>query len=296
MSGDGVAIAAHGVSRSFGKKRAVEGVDLAIGPGRIYGLLGRNGAGKTTLLKMLAGLIRPDSGEVRVNGADPWRLTAIERQKVGYVSERSFLPPILWVGAILDFCAPLYPAWDHALVERLMARYHIRRRQWVRGLSLGTGRQLALILALAQRPSILLLDEPAGGLDVVARREFLDEMLTLLREENAAVLLSSHVLTDVERVADEIGIIADGRLIVSEPLDRLKETVKRVRLHAARAVDPTEAPPGALRTHRAGDDLLVTLRVTDQGSLQEWARGEGLHCEVHDLGLEDIFVDLAQES
>ena len=135
------------------------------------------------------------------------------------------------VEALIKFTASFYPDWDFAVCDRILKRFKIDPSKRIKALSQGTARQVAFLLAMAQKPELLILDEPAANLDVVARREFLEEMLDLIREEDKTVLLSSHILSDVERVADEIGIIAQGTLKISEPLDRLKETVKQVRFY-----------------------------------------------------------------
>ena len=199
------------VSRSFDRTVVVQDLNLRVRRGSIYGLLGRNGAGKTTAIKMLVGLIWPHSGQIKVNGVEPAHFTVADRWKIGYVSERQILNPFMRVNVLIKFTASFYPDWDFALCDRLLQRFKIDPSKRIRALSLGTSRQVAFVLALAQRPDLLILDEPAANLDVVARRDFLDEMLQLLREENKTVLLSSHILSDVERVADEIGIMAGGQ-------------------------------------------------------------------------------------
>jgi len=286
-------IEARGVVRRFGTKRAVDGLDLTVPRGCIYGLLGRNGAGKTTLLRMLAGLIRPNAGDLRVRGVDPWCFTVDDRYVVGYVPERLVLPPMMRVEGIVRFCRSLYPVWDSALVDRLLGGAGIQPRQRIKSLSLGAGRMLTVALAFAHKPDVLLLDEPAGGLDVVARREFLDALLAIFKEETSTVLFSTHILTDVERVADHVGIMVRGRMSVSEPLDRLKETVKRVRAHGT-GLAGDRLPPGTLRAQHVGDELLATVRLTDEAALRGWAAEQGCAVEIQDLSLEDIFVELAQ--
>jgi ABC-2 type transport system ATP-binding protein len=289
------AIEADGVSRSFDGTAALSNFTLRVPRGTIYGFLGRNGAGKTTALKIIAGLVKPDRGTVRVLGTDPFEFTTEDRQRVGYLSEKQILPVGMKVGRLFAFCAPFYPAWDHALVDRLVASFRIDRCKRIGALSQGAQRQIAFILALAQRPELLLLDEPASTLDVVARREFLDEILGLLRQDGPTVFLSSHILSDIERVADHIGIVADGTLKISEPLDRLKDTVKRVRFYDFNRDPGSFAMPGAFRAQRSGREWLVTLRLEDPAQLDAPARSWGARHEIQDLNLEDIFVDISRQ-
>ena len=289
-----LAIITNQVSRSFGGVAALRDFTLRVPRGSVYGLLGRNGSGKTTAIKILAGLLRPDTGSVAVLGGNPFEFTAEDRQRIGYLSEKQVLPPIMRVGKLLDFCAPLYPNWDHALANKLLAQFGIEPKKKVSELSQGTQRQVAFLLALAQRPELLILDEPASTLDVVARREFLEEILELLRENEATVLISSHILSDIERVADQIGIIADGQLKISEPLDELKETVKQIRFHSFSQGIDSFAWEGAFRTVRSKGELLVTARVREEAQLAQTARALGAQYELLDLGLEDIFVELSR--
>jgi ABC-2 type transport system ATP-binding protein len=292
---DSYVIETSKVSRSFGNSIAVRELDLRVERGSIYGLLGRNGAGKTTVLKMLVGLLWPDTGEIRVNGIDPARFTARDRWKIGYVSERQILNPVMRVDALIQFTSNLYPDWDFAACERLLKRFKIDPTQRIRALSLGMARQVAFLLALAQKPDLLILDEPAANLDVVARREFLEEVLDLLREDGKTVLISSHILSDVERVADKIGIISQCRLRISEPLDRLKETVKKVRFHGFPKGTNGFAIPGSYQFSKTPDEVWAVVRVEQESELLRLAREHQCQVEVMQLNLEDIFVEVVRE-
>ena len=283
------------VSRSFGKTPAVQNLNLRVRRGSIYGFLGRNGAGKTTAIKMRAGLLWPDAGEIRVNGVEPAKFTVQDRQKIGYVSEKQILMPGMRVDALIKFTSQFYPDWDFAVCERILRRFKIDPTRRIKALSQGTARQVAFLLALAQKPDLLILDEPAASLDVVARRDFLDEMLQLLREEGKTALLSSHILSDVERVADEIGIIARGTLKISEPLDQLKETVKQARFYGFAGGLDTFAVPEAFRLTKSRDEALATLRIKDETTLPKLAAAHQCQYELIHLNLEDIFVEIVRE-
>jgi len=291
---DAYIIETKNVSRSFGGSVAVQDLNLRVRRGSIYGFLGRNGAGKTTTIKMLAGLIWPDAGEIRVNGVEPAKFTVADRWKIGYVSERQILPPGMRVSALIQFTSSFYPDWDFAVCDRILKRFKIDPSKRIKALSQGTARQVAFLLAMAQKPELLILDEPAANLDVVARREFLEEMLALIREQDKSVLLSSHILSDVERVADEIGIISQGELKISEPLDRLKETVKQVRFYGfERGVNGFELPD-AFRFSKSRDEALATLRLSDEELLPRLAATHRCKYEITHLNLEDIFVEIVQ--
>jgi ABC-2 type transport system ATP-binding protein len=283
------------VGRSFGNTVAVRDLNLRVGRGSIYGFLGRNGAGKTTAIKMLVGLIKPDAGMIRVNSVDPWRFTVEDRQRVGYLSEKQTLMPAMRVGALIEFTSTFYPDWDFALCDRVLKRFKLDPKKRIKELSQGATRQVGFLLALAQRPDLLILDEPAATLDVVARREFLDEVLELLREEGKTVLFSSHILSDVERIADEIGIMANGTLKLSEPLDRLKDTVKQVRFFGFAHGTNGFVVPDAFRLTKTPTEALVTMRLTGETTLPKLAAQHRCQFEVCHLGLEDIFIELVRE-
>ncbi len=289
-------IETRNVNRMFGCTYAVQNLNLQVRRGSIYGFLGRNGAGKTTTIKMLAGLIWPDDGEIEVCGVSPRNFTAEHRQKIGYVSEKQMLPPSMRVGKLIEFCSKLYRDWDGRLVDRIVNQFRLPLDKKVKILSLGGTRQLSILLALAQKPDLLLLDEPAGGLDVVARREFLDQILDLIREDGKTVFFSSHLLGDVERVADEIGIMDQGKLKISEPLDRLKETVKQVRFHGFANGCETFELPHTFRVKKDGGEVLATLRVEDENTLRQLAAKYHCQYEIRPLSLEDIFVEIVRES
>jgi ABC-2 type transport system ATP-binding protein len=282
------------VTRSFDGALAVDHLSFAVQPGSIYGFLGRNGAGKTTTLRMLAGLIRPHSGEVRICGQDPFTMTAQDRQWLGYMSEKADAPSRLKVGSLIQLGRDLYPTWDDAWARDLLAKYSFSPHKRFSTLSQGNQRLLSFILAIAPRPKVLLLDEPAANLDVVARREILDDILMLIRDCGCTVLFSTHILSDVERVADEIGILARGRLQVSESLDSLKDSIHQVRFFDFLNGLPTEEIPGAFRTVRDRTDIVTTLRTTPDATPETLAARWQCKQETRSLNLEDIFVELSR--
>ena len=289
------ALVTNDLTRDYGGPPVLRGLNMTVRRGSVYGFLGRNGSGKTTAIKTLAGLIRPTSGTVRALGGDPWEFGAAERQRVGYLSEKQMLPPLMKVAKLVKFCAQFYPQWDHALCDGLLGRFDIPRQSLVHRLSLGQQRLLGFALAIAPRPDVLLLDEPAANLDVVARREFLDQILELIRDGEKTVLFSTHILSDVERVADQIGILSAGRLVVDQSLDDLKESVRQVRLFGFRGEMPAQIP-GALNVRRERGEMLVVLNNGSNGRLDTLAAELGCQAEVRDLSLEDLFIELTRNN
>jgi ABC-2 type transport system ATP-binding protein len=219
---------------------------------------------------------------------------AEERQRLGYMSEKAMTMPFARVRTVLNLCRRLYPNWNPALADALIAKYGISPWKRLTLLSQGSQRIFSFILAIAPRPSVLLLDEPAANLDVVARREVLDDILELIRECGCTVLFSTHILSDVERVADEIGILANGKLRVSEPLDSLKDSIRQVRFFGFRGGAPSGDIPGSYRTIRSGDDITVTMRIDSGPSPEALAERWSCEHEARVLNLEDIFVELSR--
>lgn len=281
------------VSRSFGETKVLSNLNLSVKEGSIYGFLGRNGSGKTTAIRMLAGLIIPDEGSVSILGKNPFFAGAEERQWIGYMSEKGIIPPTVSVQSLLQLGKDLYPNWDRNLAESLISKFQLSPKSKIRTLSQGKQRLMAFIMAIAPRPKVLLLDEPAANLDVVARREILDEILELIRDFGCTVLFSTHILSDVERVADEIGILAGGSLRVSETLDSLKGSIRQIRFYDFQGTLPDDPIPGSFRTLRGKNELLVTMKITGGVNAEELARRWACHYETRPLSLEDIFVELS---
>lgn len=284
------------VWKGFGPADALRGFSCAVPRGSITALLGRNGAGKTTALKCLLGLLRADAGRMSILGRDAGDLDAATRQRVGYVSERSGLDPQLTVGQLVSLVRPLYDRWDDDLLRDLMARLHLRDDHRIGELSLGQGRKVALVVNLAFRPDLLVLDEPAANLDAVVRREFLGAVLELFREEGLTVLLSTHQLGDVERYADRVVLIEDGACRVEAGLDDLKDRVKAIRLQPVngRAVDAPRLP-GELRRRRVGAAMELITEAYEPGLERSLVTGDVARADVVDLPLEDIFIAYGSE-
>jgi len=213
-----------GIHRSYVRDVDVlRGVSFSIESGQVVGLLGKNGAGKTTLIRIAMGMIDPQRGMVRLFGLDP-REDPIEiKRRVGYVSEDQQLPPFLRVDQVIEIHRRLYPTWDPELERQLFERLEVSPRARVKTLSKGQARRVALLCAVAHRPELLLLDEPAGGLDPAARQEFLETSIRLLTESGSTILFSSHHMTDVERMAERVVMIHDGRVLIDTELDTLRE-------------------------------------------------------------------------
>lgn len=267
--------------------------------GCVFGLVGRNGAGKSTLLRMVPALLHPTTGTVRVLGEDPWKDDAVRRD-LGYLSDSDDHPPRLRVRDLTDLFAELYPRWDEALAARLLDQLEIDRARRIGSLSKGQKRQVGLVLAVSHHPRLLVLDEPAGGLDAVARRRLLEVVVDLLASEGTAVLFASHQLADVERLATRVGILHRGRLLADRPTHELKENACRVAVRASglERADLAALLP-ALRVASEDARHRLTLLCRPEAAkalLEERLGGRAFQLEdVQPVNLEEIFVDWTGE-
>ena len=288
----------EGVSKCFGRVEALKDLTFRLGPGVSYGLIGRKGAGKTTLLRLIVGLLRPSRGKVLLFGGDP--IEDAERVKVslGYLAEDQSYPGALRPADLFRVFRSCYPTWDEAFLESLIARFKIPLDRPLSLLSKGQARQVGLLCAVAHRPALLVLDEPAGGLDPVARRGFLEEVIGLLSAEKTTVLFSSHNLQEVERVANRIGILHQGKLLLEEDLDRLKEGSCQVLVEVD-GLEPSEIRrrvPDCVSARRRGERWLLTLRASEAEGRERVEQGLGARAaEVRSIPLEDLFVALVGE-
>jgi ABC-2 type transport system ATP-binding protein len=289
------AIETSGLSKRYGKQLAVDDLDLQVAEGTVYGFIGPNEADKSTTIKILMGLLRKTSGQSRVLGFDSGARRPAMRQRVGYVPEIHTMYPWMRVGDAIRFCRSLYKVWNDQQADELLRLFELDPRKKIRHLSKGMQAKLALLLAIAHDPELLILDEPTGGLDPLIREEFLDGVLRSICERSRTVLFSSHILGDVQRLADTVGIIHEGRLLVSCPTEELLTATKRIRAVLADGCDPGEPAPGTIWQQNHGREWLLTVRgfTPDTVSfLQQKYQVESI--EVIDLGLEDIFKDLVK--
>jgi ABC-2 type transport system ATP-binding protein len=285
-----------GVSKRFGEVDALCGLDFAVPKGSVVGLLGRNGAGKSTALRCLVGLLRADSGSIRVLGRQHQHLDAGMRRRIAYVSDEGVPFTTATTHQLIRLCAPLYPAWSRSLEEEMLARFHIDPRRKLKELSLGQQRAVALLLALCPQSELLVLDEPAANLDPVVRREFLETILRLVGQGDRTVIFSTHILSDVDRVADRVAIIDRGRMLVEGPLDDIKEHARRVRFIFAGPVPERIPLPGAFALRRSGREALVTVMSFDEEATRRLARALGAEAEAQVLPLDELFLDLVGDS
>jgi ABC-2 type transport system ATP-binding protein len=287
-------IETRSLSRWFKNKEAVRDLNLRLAPNRVYAFLGRNGAGKTTTIKMLAGIIRPSSGSSALFGQDSQKLRPVDWQKIGYVSENQELYEWMTVEELIAFTAKLYPGWDREFERYLIAKLELPMTRRISKCSRGEKVKLALLLAMAFRPKLILLDEPFAGLDPLARSEFLDTLLEVTAQSDWSVFFSTHDIEDVEKLADEVVILDGGQLQICESLDSLQERFRRVDVIGAHA--HIEVDENMFSIQREGERsrfVYAAFSAESEAGLQ--ARFPGAEVVFSPMSLKEIFLTLAKK-
>jgi ABC-2 type transport system ATP-binding protein len=245
------------LARRFGTKQALENVNLFVPRGSVFGLVGENGAGKTTLIKHILGLLKAQTGSVRVFNLDPVADPVSVLSRIGYLSEQRDLPGWMRVDELLNYTRAFYPTWDANYAEELRAQFGLDPTARVKNLSQGQQAKAGLTLALAFRPELLLLDEPSSGLDPIVRRDILEAIIRTVADEGRTVFFSSHLLDEIERMSDQIAMIRNGRIVLAGRLDDLKQAHRQVRLRFERALSNPPQFDNALDLRGSGRDWTV---------------------------------------
>jgi ABC-2 type transport system ATP-binding protein len=256
-SSSSAVVAVSDLTCRFGKKTALDSVSLYVPRGSVFGLVGENGAGKTTLIKHLLGLLTPHQGIVRIFDRDPIADPVGVLGRIGYLSEHRDLPAWMRIDELLRFTAAFYPAWDAQFAEQLREDFGLDPEARVRTLSQGQQAKAGLLVALAYRPELLILDEPSTGLDPVVRKEILEAIISTIAQEGRTVLFSSHLLDEIERVSDQLAMIHQGRIVLHGPLDEVKGGHRRLVLHFKLPLSTPPPFPGALSVTGAGREWRV---------------------------------------
>ena len=285
-----IPLAAHGLHLAYGPREILRGVDLELRQGEVLGLIGRNGAGKSTLIGCLLGLLRPQGGNARVMGAPALAMDDAHKARLGYVPQQPQAFGWMKVGQLFQYLGQLYPGWDPAHAAALLKRWDLDPSRAIGKLSPGEAQRLALARALAPRPALLVLDEPASALDPVARRELLRGIVEQAIDSGTTVLFSSHIVSDLERVASRVAFLHEGRLLLDRALDDLKDEVVRAVVPAAAAGRLAAALPGELSRRRLDDCSLVLVVASPSGQAELQQLGA---VRTNRLGLEDLFVEVA---
>lgn len=288
-------IRTRGLTRYFGNKCAVRDLNLEVPRGCVFAFLGRNGSGKSTTIRMLLGLLLPDRGEASVLGCDSRQLTPELRARIGYLTEEHQLYGWMTVRQVGEFQAAFYPRWSEKVFRGVIGHFSLKPEARVRDLSRGMRAGLCLAVTLAPDPELLILDDPALGLDPVARRSLVESMIYLTRRADRTIFFSSHDLADVERVADHLAVLDYSVLRACCPLETFRDSVQEVKLGFAGPPPALPAIPGLLQAFRTERELRVTCVHYNDATERALRALEPRTLERLPLGLEDAFISYLGE-
>jgi ABC-2 type transport system ATP-binding protein len=292
MTASEFAVVSESMTKRFWRKVALNSVSLHVPTGTIYGLMGPNGAGKTTFVRCLLNLLTPTSGRAAVCGLDAIRNSVAVRRRVGHVAALQPLWDWMRVREYAAFTAACYAQWNRDLVADLLSRMGIGSDEVLRDLSRGQRTLAALAIAIGHGPDLLILDEALTGLDPIARREVLRGIIEMMHSQGRTVFITGQDIADMERICDHVGFLVKGRLVMESPLDDLKGRVKEIRLSHSAEVQP-QVPPDALAIQRDTRETRFITTAFSQELCTSLAAPQ-VQVEIRDLGLEDIFVAVAQ--
>jgi len=280
------------LTKHFGGKTAVDGLDLTVPAGSIFALLGDNGAGKTTTIRMLTGLLPPDAGQASILGQDCWRAAAKLRSKVGYVPERPKFYDWMTLHEIGWFCAGFHPTGYLARYQDLVGRFRLDPQARLKNLSKGQYSKVALSLALAMDPEVLILDEPTSGLDLLVRREFLSSMVEMAGG-GRTILISSHQIAEVERVASHVAFIAEGKLLLTATLEELRQSIVKFRLRFEQQPPDATVLGTVLERNGTGKQWQAIIQDPNRQAVEALRSAESIFdFEETSLGLEEAYCAL----
>lgn len=267
-------------------------LDLTVPQGAIFGFVGPNGAGKTTTIDLLFGMGDKDDGTISVMGFDHVRDEVAMKRCVGYVSPELDYRPWVKVGSAINFVRGFYPTWDEAYCDKLLDTLRVSREERIAALSFGARIKLSLVLALSWRPQVLVLDEPTVGLDAIAKQQVFSELLSAVRNEDRTVFISSHAITDLERFADHVGMIKDGRMLFEGPISELLERYRMVDFTVDGFPSLADQPGVVIQTQEQNRWRVL---VDQHQTSINWLEGRGAR-QIADapVSLEELFVALGR--
>ncbi|HBG62430.1 MAG: ABC transporter ATP-binding protein [Omnitrophica WOR_2 bacterium GWF2_38_59] len=280
------------VSKNFNGKSVLNDLSLNVPKGSVFGLLGKNGSGKTTLIKCLLGLLKPQKGEVVTIGDNPLKFKNGTKEKLGYVPQADRIYPWLTVRQAIDYTETFYTVWDAELVNKLVSIWELKETDKVGMLSEGQVQKLSIILSLGHRPELLVFDEPVASLDPAARRQFIKMILDLVADRECTIFFSTHITTDLERVADRVALLKDGKIDFCGGLDELKDEVKRLRVTSKDPIKESIEAEGVLSCEILNNEAVISVRGFNEGMKKQLESKFNAEVQVENLNLEEIFLEL----
>lgn len=284
-----------GLQKSYQKNKPIlQDLAMKIPRGSVYGLIGRNGAGKTTLLRLLMGILKPDAGRAMLLGQEWMLADRRTRARVTYVPQTMKAHTWMSPEELCYYASHFYETWDMSYAQELNKRFGLAWDQPVGLMSGGEQRKAAILLAFAARPEVMILDEPAAGLDPVARRQLIDETVDVLASHTeCTVLISTHILSDLERIADTVGVLHEGRLILDQKLETLQSQFKRIQIiFEGSAVPPSFQLPGAMHARVDGPVYSAVVRIPENLDLQTMYKIPQARVLEFPIGLEDVVIEM----
>lgn len=286
-------LACSGIHKRYGDQAVLNDVSLALPSGSVVGLIGRNGSGKTTLIRILMGLAQPNAGQAWISGEPSLAPSDAVKARLGYVPQLPDAFGWMRVSDMFELLATFYPDWDAQFVQQSMQRWNVDTSKRLARLSPGERQRVALTRALAPRPQLLVLDEPASALDPVARRELLRELALRASDSGTTVLFSTHIVSDLERVASRVAFLHEGRLLLDTSMDELKETHARLIVPATSAASLAHTVPGELGRRPRSDGSLSLVIARQAG--HDWPAAAQLPgARLETLSLEDLFIEVVE--
>jgi ABC-2 type transport system ATP-binding protein len=291
-------LSVRNLSKAFGSVQALDNVSLDIYSGRIVGLMGANGSGKSTLMRHWAGLYIPGSGSCLTFGTEAARLGPKEMARIGYVHQEGELLPWMSVAQMIRYVAAYYPNWNQELENRYLTEFELSPTARVGTLSPGERQKLTVLLAIGFDPELLILDEPAAAMDPLARRKFFDLLLEMIQMPEQTIIISSHILSDIEKVIDHALILDKGRLLRDCPIDDLREQFHKIRLTSLSGALPAQLPfANVIEKQQNGTQAILTL-ASEASSLEQLeSLADSIHCHMESIALplEDIYPLVIEE-
>ncbi|WP_333609422.1 ABC transporter ATP-binding protein [Arsukibacterium sp.] len=282
----------NALQRAFDGRLVLNNITASANQGDVIALLGKNGAGKTTLLETILGFAVPELGEIRLFGTPSTEIAAREKQHIGFVPQQDELLEQLSPYEQLQLFERFQPNWDQQLCDRLCQSWEIPLARRISKLSVGQRQKLSIILALCHKPRLLILDEPVASLDPIARRQFLTELVNIAVEQQTTIIFSSHIVTDMERVANQVWLLKDQQLLWQGELDTLKESVVKLHIDAEQNLPATLPVPGILRQQHYGKHASLSVSQWQPALLAPLQQQLGAKIRVEQLNLEDIFLEM----
>jgi ABC-2 type transport system ATP-binding protein len=285
-------VSTRGLGKAIGDKSILRDISVQVSPGSIVGILGKNGAGKTSLMDVLLGFSPASAGSAQLFGHDSFTLPAAIKGRIGFVPQQDELVNLFTGRQQLALTAALHPRWNHALIERLRNAWEVPLDQSIQTLSGGERQKLSTLTALGHEPELLVLDEPVASLDPISRRQFLQEMLEITADRSRTVLFSTHIISDLERIAEQIWIMRAGVIVWAGPLDELKESVVRLSIAGRRALPSVLPLPHVVSQQVVGARASAVVTHWDPAQHAQWSAALEADVTVEAMNLEDIFVEL----